>query len=240
MSIYRSAFRTGGYSYGTQRYAYSDTNSLKNFGATVALGKRLKWPDDYFTLTYSLSYTQYDLTNYSLFSPAFRNGFSTNISLKIALNRYSLDQPIYPRSGSNFLVSGQFTPPYSLFNKDFTAEDAYKQPEFHKWRLTSEWYIPIGRPMGADKSRQFVLKAAVKYGFMGRYNSKLDYSPFERFQLGDAGLTNNFGLLGYEIISQRGYPVYQNSDPRVNPRLKVPLSSLCFLISIHSKCVILL
>jgi len=71
--------------------------------------------------------------------------------------------------------------------------------------------------MGADKSRQFVLKAAVKYGFMGRYNSKMDYSPFERFQLGDAGLTNNFGLLGYDIISQRGYPVYQNSDPRVNP-----------------------
>ena len=71
--------------------------------------------------------------------------------------------------------------------------------------------------MGADKSRQFVLYAGVKMGFMGRYNSEANFSPFERFQLGDAGLTNNFGLLGYEIISQRGYPVYQNSDPRINP-----------------------
>lgn len=217
VSLYRSAFRTGGYNYTTARYSYSDTNSLKNFGVTIALGRQLKWPDDYFTLTYSLNYVRYNLTNYSLFTPSFRNGYSTNLSFKIALSRYSLDQPIFPRSGSNFLISAQFTPPYSLFNPDFSQDQNYKLPEFHKWRLTSEWYIPIGKPMGADKSRQFVLKAAVKYGFMGRYTSKLDYSLFERFQVGDAGLTNNFGLLGYDIISQRGYPVYQNSDPKVNP-----------------------
>jgi outer membrane protein insertion porin family len=71
--------------------------------------------------------------------------------------------------------------------------------------------------MGAEKNRQFVLKLAAKYGFMGRYNRKLDYSPFERFQVGDAGLTNNFGLLGYDIIAHRGYPVYQTSDPTINP-----------------------
>ena len=217
VSLYRSVFRTGGYNYSTSKYAYSDTNSLKNFGVTVALGKRLKWPDDFFTLTYALSYVQYNLTNYSLFTPAFRNGISTNISLKLALNRYSLDQPIFPKQGSNLLISGQFTPPYSLFNPNITPTQSYELPEYMKWRLNSEWYIPIGRPMGADKSRQFVLKAAVKYGFISRYTNKLDYTPFERFQLGDAGLTNNFGLLGYEIISQRGYPVYQNSDPRVNP-----------------------
>jgi outer membrane protein insertion porin family len=219
VSLYRSAFRTGGYSNTTQKYAYSDTNSLKNFGVVIALGKQLKWPDDYFTLTYSLNYTLYDLTNYSLFSPDFRNGYSNNLSFKVQLGRYSVDQPIYPRSGSNFLVSVQATPPYSLFNKSgySTSQEQFELPEYTKFRLTSEWYVPIGKPMGADKSRQFVLKASVKYGFMGRYNSELNFSPFERFQLGDAGLTNNFGLLGYDIISQRGYPVYQNSDPRINP-----------------------
>jgi outer membrane protein insertion porin family len=71
--------------------------------------------------------------------------------------------------------------------------------------------------MGEDRSRQLILKVAAKFGFMGRYNPKLDYSPFERFQVGDAGLTNNYGILGYDIIAQRGYPVYNNSDPRVNP-----------------------
>ncbi len=218
VSLYRSAFRTGGYNYQTAKYAYSDTNSLKNFGVVIALGKQLKWPDDYFTLTYSLNYTLYDLTNYSLFSPDFRNGYSNNLSFKVGLGRYSVDQPIYPRSGSNFLISVQLTPPYSLFKSDYNqSQDEFTLPEYTKFRLTSQWYIPIGKPMGVDKSRQFVLYAGIKLGYMGRYNSELNFSPFERFQLGDAGLTNNFGLLGYDIISQRGYPVYQNSDPRINP-----------------------
>jgi outer membrane protein insertion porin family len=218
VSLYRSAFRTGGYNQTTAKYAYSDTNSLKNFGVVVALGKQLKWPDDYFTLTYSVNYTLYDLMNYSLFSPDFRNGYSNNLSFKVGLGRYSVDQPIYPHGGSNFQISAQFTPPYSLFKKDYnTTQAEFTLPEYTKFRLTSQWYIPIGKPMGADRTRQFVLYAGVKMGFMGRYNSEANFSPFERFQLGDAGLTNNFGLLGYEIISQRGYPVYQNSDPRINP-----------------------
>jgi len=217
VSLYRSVFRTGGYNYRTNTYSFSDTNSLKNFGVSVALGKQLHWPDDYFTLTYSVNYTQYDLNNYPLFTSAFRNGFSTNFSFKLALSRYSLDQPIYPRSGASQILSVQFTPPYSAFDKSLTQDDSYKLPEYHKWRFTSDWYLPIGQPMGADKSRQFVLKASAKFGFMGRYNSRLGFSPFERFQVGDAGLTNNFGLLGYDIISQRGYPVYENSDPKYNP-----------------------
>jgi outer membrane protein insertion porin family len=217
VSLYRSVFRTGGYNYRTNTYSFSDTNSLKNFGVSVALGKQLHWPDDYFTLTYSVNYTQYDLNNYPLFTSAFRNGFSTNLSFKLALSRYDLDQPIYPRRGASQILSVQFTPPYSAFDKGLTQDDSYKLPEYHKWRFTSDWYLPIGNAMGADKSRQFVLKASAKFGFMGRYNSKLGFSPFERFQVGDAGLTNNFGLLGYDIISQRGYPVYESSDPKVNP-----------------------
>jgi len=217
VSLYRSVFRTGGYNFRTNTYSFSDTNSLKNFGVTLALGKQLKWPDDFFTLTYSVNYTQYDLNNYPLFTSAFRNGRSTNFSFKLALSRYDLDQPIYPRRGSNLLLSVQFTPPYSSIDHGLTQADSYKLPEYHKWRFTSDWYLPIGNAMGADKSRQFVLKASAKYGFMGRYNAGLGFSPFERFQVGDAGLTNNFGLLGYDIISQRGYPVYENSDPKVNP-----------------------
>jgi outer membrane protein insertion porin family len=217
VSLYRSIFRTGGYNFHTSTYQFSDSNSLKNFGVTLALGKQLKWPDDYFTLTYSVNYTQYDLHNYSLFTSAFRNGFSTNFSFKLALSRYNLDQPIYPRSGSSQLLSVQFTPPYSLIDKGITQAQSYTLPEYHKWRFTSDWYLPIGNPAGADRTRQFVLKVSAKYGFMGRYNDGLNFSPFERFQLGDAGLTNNFGLLGYDIISQRGYPVYQNSNPKVNP-----------------------
>jgi outer membrane protein insertion porin family len=195
----------------------SDTNYLKVNGFSVSLGKQLKWPDDYFSLVYTLSFTQYKMRNYPIFE-GIKDGVSNNLSLRIALQRSSVFDPIFPRSGSNFSASVQFTPPYSLFNPDLVnSTNPYKNPEYHKWRFTAEWYVPIGKPMGAEKNRQFVLKMAAKYGFMGRYNRKLDYSPFERFQLGDAGLTNNYGLLGYDIIAQRGYPVYESSDPSVNP-----------------------
>ena len=197
--------------------ARSDTNFLKATSISVAMGKQLKWPDDYFSLVYTASYTRYVLANYPIFQ-GLSNGPSNNLSFKIALQRSSVFDPIFPKGGSSFLASVQFTPPYSLFNKDIlTSSNPYKNPEYHKWRFNAEWYVPIGKALGADHNRQFVLKIAAKYGFMGRYNRKLDYSPFERFQVGDAGLTNNFGLLGYDIIAQRGYPVYESSDPTVNP-----------------------
>jgi outer membrane protein insertion porin family len=216
-ALYRSKF-SNAYDYRTGMFdkAKSDTNYLKTFGLSLSLGKRLKWPDDYFTLVYSLNYTKYSMRNYPIFS-GFDDGTSNNFSFKLALQRSSVYDPTFPRSGSNFVASVQLTPPYSLLNPDLaTSGNPYKNPEYHKWRFTSEWFVPIGKPTGADKNRQFVLKLAAKFGFMGRYNSKLEVSPFERFQLGGDGLTNSYGLLGYDVISLRGYPVFETSDPSIN------------------------
>jgi len=211
-------YRTGTYS-----KAAGDTSFLKSLSFSVALGKQLHWPDDFFTLVYQLNYTQYNLKNYPGFfrlsdGTNLSNGKSNNISIKVSLSRSSVDQPLFPRSGSAFTLSGQFTPPYSVFDKSLvTSTNPYKFVEFHKWRFNGEWYVPLSRATGEDRNKQFILKVAAKYGFMGRYNPKLDYSPFERFQLGDAGLSNNYGILGYDIISQRGYPIYTSSDPKINP-----------------------
>jgi len=222
-SLFRSKF-SNAYDYETQRFSKlkSDTNYLKTTGISVALGKQLKWPDDYFSLVYSLNFTQYSLRNYPGFfrlsdGSDLDSGRSTTFSFKLGLQRSSVYDPTFPRSGSNIVASVQFTPPYSLFNPDLVnSKNPYKNPEYHKWRFNAEWFVPIGRPMGAEKNRQFVLKMAAKYGFMGRYNRKLDFSPFERFQLGGDGLTNSFGLLGYDIVALRGYPVFDYSDPSVN------------------------
>ena len=218
LSLNKSVFRNGYYDPVQGRYAFNDSTRLATFGIGVSLGKQLKWPDDFFSLVYSLNFTQYKRKNYGIFPGAAPTGTSTNFSMKIALQRSSVFNPIFPTSGSNFVASVQFTPPYSLFNPDIVnAKDPYKNPEYHKWKFNAEWYVPIGRAMGAEKNRQLVMKIAAKYGFIGRYNRKLEYSPFERFQVGDAGLTNNFGLLGYDIVAHRGYPVYESSDPTVNP-----------------------
>jgi outer membrane protein insertion porin family len=206
----------------TGRYSnvFADSSFIKTTGFGISLGKQLKWPDDYFSLMYGINLQQYHLKNYNIF-PGLTDGNSTNVSLKITLARSSAGpNPIFPTGGSNFALSGQFTPPYSLFKSASYYDNPiskYKWVEFHKERFNAEWYVPIGKASGTEKNKQFVLKAAAKYGFIGRYSTKTQISPFERFQLGDAGLSNNFALLGYDIIAHRGYPVYDNSDPKINP-----------------------
>ncbi len=199
----------------------ADSRYISTTGATVSLAKQLKWPDDYFSLSMGLNYTRYKLSNYAIDPtnlPGFDNGVVNNLNFRIALQRSSVDQPLFPRSGSTFLLSLQVTPPYSLFDKGIkTSVNPYKFIEYHKWRFNGEWYVPLGKPTGEERNKQFVLKAAAKFGFLGRFNPELKISPFERFQVGDAGLSNQFALLGYDIIAHRGYPVYDNSNPKINP-----------------------
>jgi len=201
--------------------SYADSSYIKNTGISVSLGKQLRWPDDFFSLVYQLNYQRYKLKNYNIF-PGLLNGISNNISFKITLARSSAGpNPIFPTSGSNFILSTELTPPYSMFRNGaaLSTADQYKWVEYHKERFTGQWYVPIGQGRGENKDKQFILYAAAKYGFMGRYTDKAPVSPFGRFQLGDAGLSNNYGLLGYDIIAHRGYPVYDNSNPKINPDL---------------------
>lgn len=219
ISTFNTTFRNAQGEFGIDR-ARGDTSYLKTFGVTVALGKQLKWPDDFFSLVYSLNYTRYKLRNYdNLFrlsnGQSLSNENSNNINFKIGISRSSVDQPTFPRSGSNFTFTGQFTPPWSLLGIG-SSTNPYRLVEFHKWRFNGEWFMPIGRKRGED-GKQMVLKLAAKYGMIGRYNKNREVSPFERFQVGDAGLTNNFGILGFDIIAHRGYPIYETSDPRKNP-----------------------
>jgi outer membrane protein insertion porin family len=120
------------------------------------------------------------------------------------LARYSIDQPLYPRSGSNVSLSAAFTAPYSVINgKDYTrmpASEKFRWIEYHKYRFTAEWYQQI--------KGNLILKLATKHGYLGNYNPLLQ-TPFERFQVGGNGL-NGFVLFGKDIIAQRGYDIYQS------------------------------
>lgn len=218
VSLYDTKYKNGVYDPTSGIYHYSsDASFIQTTGVGVSLGKQLKWPDDFFSLVTALNYTRYKLKDYAIFQ-GFSNGISNNFNLKLSLQRSSVNQPIFPSAGSSFLGSVQLTPPYSLIDPSrVTSKNPYELVEYHKWRFNGEWYVPLGKPGGAENNKQFVLKTAVKYGFIGRYNKKLEISPFERFQLGDAGLSNNFALLGYDIIAHRGYPVYETSDPKINP-----------------------
>ena len=221
-SIYDTKY-SNAYDPATGRYTTSAANNsyLRTTGTTVSLGKQLNWPDNYFSASVGLSYVRYQLVNYYISPiglPGFNNGYSNNLSVKLAIQRSSINGTTFPVGGSNFLLSLQITPPYSLIDPNVVnSSNPYTWIEYHKWRFNSEWYLPLTNFHGAEHNKALILKVAAKFGFLGRFNPKLQISPFERYQLGDAGLSNQYALLGYDIISQRGYPVYQTSDVKINP-----------------------
>lgn len=181
-------------------YFYQTSDKyFKVTGASVGIGTRLKWPDDYFSIYNEISYQNYNLkdwTGYFLFS----NGQSNNLSYKISLTRNSTDQVIYPRTGSNLSLSLQITPPYSLFNgknySAFSGSEKYKWIEYHKWTGRIQWYVPL--------VEKLVLYSNFQFGIMGYFNSDIGHSPFEGFDVGGDGMSG-YNLYGKETIGLRGY-----------------------------------
>ena len=171
-------------------------------GLTLGIGKRLKFPDDYFTIYNGINFQKYELINSQTFF-TFNNGYSNNISYDIRLGRNSVDQLIFPRRGSDFLLSLKLTPPYSLINKtdDYSSvsdQEKYKWIEFYKWNFKSSWFSAF-----TDK---LVLATKIEMGLLGAYNNDLGIAPFERFYVGGDGLSG-MGMVydGRELISLRGY-----------------------------------
>ena len=184
---------------------------LKVLGGGVSMSKRVKFPDDNFVLTYGVNYNYYEVRNYPGLIDGFTNGTSNNLFFKTVLARYSVNQPLYPTAGSNISFTFQFTPPWSSFrDEDFTnatLAQKYKLIEYHKYRFTAEWYQKIVGNM--------VFKFATKYGFLGYYNPQIGFSPFERFQVGGDGLSQNSFFVGRDIIAHRGYEVYPNQNATI-------------------------
>jgi outer membrane protein insertion porin family len=171
------------------------------FGVSTGLGKRLNWPDDYFTLYHEISYQRYTLNNYTYnYMFSFSDGTSNNISWSTTLSRNSVDQPIFPRRGSQVSLSLQLTPPYSAFsNKDYSTmsnQEKYKFIEYHKWKFSSLWYTKLAGDL--------ILNTKLEFGFLGLYNQQIGPSPFEGFNMGGDGLTT-YNLYGKETVSLRGY-----------------------------------
>lgn len=171
-------------------------------GASISLGKRLKWPDDFFSAFYSLSLQQYDLQNAGgAFGLQINTGKSNNLEFKYVLTRSSVNEPIFPTTGSTYSFSIAATPPISLLsNKDYSKlneTEKFRWIEYHKWKFDAENYTKL--------FGKFVLATKVRFGYLGYYNKIIGYSPFERFMVGGSGL-NSFGQIGTEIISMRGYP----------------------------------
>ena len=179
----------------------SATSYFRSYGISVGLGKRLTWPDPYFTFYGELAYQRYGLKNYNAF--VMSNGNANMLSLRLVLARNSTDQPIYPRRGSDISVSLQLTPPFSAMDgknyadQNMSDQDRHKWSEFHKWQLKAQWFQAL------TPDSKLVLMAKAEMGYLGHYN-KHKISPFERFQVGGDGMSG-YTMYGVDIIALRGY-----------------------------------
>ena len=214
--------------YTRQTNSYLAFNILNNdqymevYGFAAGIGKRLKWPDNYFVLYNQVSWQTYKLQDWA-YQFLFNTGISHNLSYTFSLSRNSTDQQIYPRQGSDFSFSLQLTPPYSLLRKKGikgydsngnaiaaknwkeinydlqTSQERYKWIEYHKWSFKGAIYTKLVGDL--------VLMARAQFGYLGYYNRNWGYSPFEGFRVGGDGMSG-YDTYGSEIISLRGYENY--------------------------------
>ncbi|MDE7126455.1 MAG: BamA/TamA family outer membrane protein, partial [Bacteroidales bacterium] len=196
---------------------------MEVYGAAAGIGKRLKWPDNYFVMYNQLSWQTYKLQDWLSGYFLFDTGISHNFSYTFSLSRNSTDQQIYPRQGSDFSFSLQLTPPYSLLRRkdrgtldengnplkvgswkdiDYSKQsssDRYRWIEYHKWSFKGAVYTKLAGDL--------VLMARAQFGYLGYYNRKWGYSPFEGFLVGGDGMSG-YNTYGSEVISLRGYENY--------------------------------
>ncbi|WP_460622438.1 outer membrane protein assembly factor BamA [Hymenobacter tenuis] len=204
VSLTKTIYRIG------TNFDASTGSFLKTNGGSVSLGRRLRWPDDYFTLSNALSVTQYKLNKYPGFEAFFAGGTgnANNITFNTTLARNSIDNPTFTRRGSSLALSVNLTPPYSVFPG--AHPNVNEWVEFHKWMFDASWFSPV---VG-----KLVLNTRAHFGFIGSYGGGRQIGPFERFKLGGSGLgyggSANF-LAGTEYIGLRGYA--DPNDPNSLP-----------------------
>lgn len=207
-SLYSGYYGYGSYDgyYNNYENYYDPDKSVQLFGVSVGWGKRLSWPDNYFQFMAELAYTRYILKDWAYFPVT--NGTCNNLNLTLTLSRNSVDSPIFPRRGSEFTLSLQLTPPFSLWDgKDYSQYDQtdqedynkmFKWIEYHKWKFKSKTYTPL-----TGGQHTLVLMTRAEFGFVGSYD-KNKRSPFETFMMGGDGMTG-YTTYATENIALRGY-----------------------------------
>jgi outer membrane protein insertion porin family len=189
---------------------FSQTNpgreigSFKITGATLGLSKRVTWPDDYFMVSNNLTFQIYDFNQFGTnFGLSYPTGTAKSLAFNTTIARNNIDNPIYPRLGSNISLATSFTPPYASLNpnidRESPDEEKYAWLEYHKWMFDATFYTPI---FGSSK---WVISARTHMGFLGSYSSEIGIIPLERFVMGGDGMNFNNFALGQEIIGLRGY-----------------------------------
>ena len=185
-----------------QESEYDPEKYLRTFGVSIGYGKRLSWPDDYFSFYGELSYQLYMMKDWPYM--ILTDGNSHNFALNLQLSRSSIDNPIYTRRGSQFTLGLKITPPYSLIKgttdaefAQMTTSEKYHLLESHKWKFSGKVFTPL------TPDAKLILMTRAEFGYLGHYNRNVK-SPFESFYMGGDGMSS-YSSYSTEYVSMRGY-----------------------------------
>ena len=161
---------------------------IQRTGGSIRVGRRFKWPDIYWRGDWILDAQENNVHNGN---GIYIEGRTTQMSLTQVISRNTVDNPIFPTTGSNLSLSIQMSGgPLLPGNIDF-----------HKWVLQSEWYIPM------FNSSKLALYLSSQYGFLSTFHNESNVQYFDLFFMGGTGL-------GYIATTPlRGY-----DDQSVGPR----------------------
>jgi len=172
-----------------QQYIYD----LRQTGATLRVGRRLKWPDDFF---YVQGRVKYQYNNVIEGQGFYAEGLTNQYTLGALISRKNIDNPIFPSVGSNFQIDGEIS------GGPFLPGDV----DYLKLGITTEWYRRL------FNSNRVTLYALADFGYIDEIVKGTNIQPFEFYYMGGNGLIiATTSLRGYDdrTVGPR------NSDGRV-------------------------
>jgi outer membrane protein insertion porin family len=161
-----------------QNYAFD----LRRTGASLNLGRRFAWPDDFVRADWFLRYQQLNVINGGSF---YGTGVYSQVSVTQVVSRNSLDSPVFPTSGSRFILSTEISGGFLPGTVDY-----------HKHNLSFDWFTPL--MYSADMNR-LTLYTGAEFGFLKGFKSDSYIPPIEYYYMGGNGLQiQTKPLRGYE------------------------------------------
>lgn len=157
--------------------------SVRRTGASLNVGRRFRFPDDYFRGDWAVSFERIESNTNSFFS---RAGTNTALTLSQTFSRTSFDNIIFPTSGSRFVLSTRLT----------TGFLGIGTTDFAKLGFTFDMVNPL---VNINNYPRLVLFLGSEMGFVDGLKSDTTIPPQELYYMGGNGLG------GFAITPLRGY-----------------------------------
>lgn len=159
-----------------QQYIYD----LRQSGGTVKVGRRLKWPDNYFYVQSLFRFQYNDVINGRNF---YQEGLTRQYTLGFTIRRKDIDNPIFPSKGSKVSLSTEVS------GGPFLPGDI----DYMKSEFSADWYNRL------FNSSRLALYSSVNIGYIKEFETGTPIQPFEYFYMGGNGLViSTTPLRGYE------------------------------------------